>query len=486
MNTVKDLREALAEEVRRLQPPPGLESRVLRQALGSPAARPSSGAASRGANRSWGSHSQTRLTTGVRATGALAAVLLVILIALGIFVGGRVIRDWGNVPARPSTHAVPRTLAGMVSSTAGWLGPGETVQRTTDGGAHWAFADPSSYVASIDASSYFLDATHAWLTTTEGNGQLTLITYRTVNGGKNWDRGTDISVVGGGGLYPRLYFLDVTHGWMLLNIDTIGVPASDTPNPDTTEDALYGTSDGGLHWTQLTANVQSKGTPCGWWRTAFASVSDGWLTLDCQNSSQPVLATHDGGKTWSAVELPLVAAGLTCPCSADPINPITVFDRENAAILVNQDAGPPLLRRLFMTADGGASWSSRTLPGEGQSIIDFVDAKHGWTVAGPNSLLGRDSSGRFPTFPGVTVPLYRTDDGGLTWEPVQNNLPFADENGRLSDLYFVDPQDGFAEGALATGSFLKTEDGGRHWSVVVPTADACPISISTVCHISHR
>lgn len=422
---------------------------------------------------------------GIAILGPIAAVLAVVLTVVGIVLGERVLRDSGAVPAGQSTHAVARTEAGMVSSSAGWLGPGETVQRTTDGGAHWAFADPLSYVASIDASSYFLDATHAWLTTTEGNGPLTLITYRTANGGKTWDRGADISVVGDGGLYPRLYFLDPTHGWMLLNIDTLGVPSSDTPNPDTTEDALYGTSDGGLHWTQLAANVQGKVASCGWWRVAFVSVSDGWLTLDCQNSSQPVLATHDGGRTWSPLALPVVAAGLTCPCLADPITPITVFDRENAAILVNESAGPPFLRRLFMTADGGASWSSRTLPGEDQSLIDFVDAKHGWTVAGPNSLLGRDSTGRFPAFPGVTVPLYRTNDGGLTWVPVQNNLPFSDGNGRFSDLYFVNPQDGFAERALASGSFLKTEDGGRHWSVVVPTADACPISISTICHIGH-
>lgn len=464
MNTVKELREALAEEVRRLQPPPGLESRVLRQALHSITADSTRGGSRRDAIRPWQSRRRGPLPAGVRALRAVAAVLLILVIVVGIFLGGRVLRDWGTVPAHPSTHAVARSLSGMVSPAVGWQIDSGNVQRTTDGGAHWTYVEPATGVPPFGDSGYFLDATHAWVTETIGNGRINLHTYRTADGGKTWDKGTDIAAVGEGGLNPGLYFLDPTHGWMLLNIVTIGVPASETPHPDMVEDALYGTSDGGLHWTPLASNLHTQGSGCDWKGAAFASVSDGWLTVTCgsPNTSDSLLVTHDGGRTWSPQELPLITAGLTCPCSADPI---TVFDREHAAIVVRGSGIPSAEQRVFMTADGGNSWTAPSLPGAEQFIVDFIDPRHGWTVAGPSGFFERDSSGRFPILPGVNVPLYRTDNGGLTWVPVRTNLPFSDANGRLSDLYFVDLQHGFA----STSQFLRTEDGGLHWAVVVQT-----------------
>ena len=53
MKTVKELRAVLAEEVRRLQPPTGLESRVLQQAFGAPANHQARGVSSHGPVRPW-------------------------------------------------------------------------------------------------------------------------------------------------------------------------------------------------------------------------------------------------------------------------------------------------------------------------------------------------------------------------------------------------------------------------------------------------
>jgi photosystem II stability/assembly factor-like uncharacterized protein len=173
--------------------------------------------------------------------------------------------------------------------------------------------------------------------------------------------------------------------------------------------------------------------------------------------------------TWTPQQLPLAEAGLSCPCTAG--TPMA-FDRASAAILVQGSSGTVPAQRLFMTADNGKSWTPRSLPGEFQFVVDFIDAKHGWTVAGPGALFTRDSSGTFPTHPGVTVPLYRTNDGGLTWAPVETNLALSDSNGRLTNLYFVDLQHGFAEryNTAAIGreyrQFLGTDDGGRTWKVV--------------------
>lgn len=101
-----------------------------------------------------------------------------------------------------------------------------------------------------------------------------------------------------------------------------------------------------------------------------------------------------------------------------------------------------------------------------------LDATYGWSVAGPSALFGRDPSGNFPIRSGVTVPLYRTDDGGFTWTAVATNLPLSDNNGRLTDLYFVDFQHGVAERyyspivSRVQKQLLRTDDGGHTWKVV--------------------
>lgn len=461
MNTVRDLREALAGEVRRLQPPAGLESRVLRQALGA-AALPA-----RGATRPWQSR-HASVPNGVRFLGATVAVLLVLLIVAGILLGGRILRDRAPVPAHPSTHPVPRAEPGMVTSAAGWRTNTGPVQRTTDGGVHWTNVEPRPYVDSGSSNAtYFLDATHAWVTEIEGNGPLLLMTFRTADGAKTWDQGAAITVVGAieG---SRLYFIDPKHGWLLLQVVTIAAPASESPNPDMAEERIYGTRDGGLHWAPVARNLHSKNAECSWEGIAFASLNDGWLALYCPSpdSSPPLLATRDGGVTWTSQELPLAEAGLRCPCAADAP---TVFDSANASIVVWDSAGQ---ERFFMTANQGRSWTARTLPGEVQLVIDFIDSNHGWVVAGPSALFTRDPSGALPILPGVTVPLYRTEDGGLTWAPVATNLALSDSNGRLTDLYFVDLEHGFAERYnIATigreyRQFLSTDDGGRTWRVI--------------------
>lgn len=453
MNTVKDLRQALAEEMRRLQPSAGLESRVLHQAFRITAGiDPVRGVARRAAVRPWESRLTRPLTAGMRAVGAVAALLIVILIVVGILLGGRTLHNWGTVPAHhPSTHAIPRAESGMVTSTTGWRSSqGWRVERTTDAGAHWTDVTPQSAVNNeLFASTYFLDATHAWLTEAAGFGPFKLRTARTADGGKTWDQGEAVTGVGAQDSIS-LYFVDAMHGWLVL-----------------AGNVMYGTKDGGLNWTSL-ATSATQARRCTSGAPAFASAKDGWLAQSCSLArEQPLLATHDGGITWVPQQLPLTEAGLTCPCSAGAP---TIFDHEDAAVLVS-GIGPAYLepRRLFMTADGGNSWSARTLPGEDQLVVDFIDAKHGWTVAGSSDLFSRDPTGKLLS--GATLPLYRTNDGGLTWTPIKTNWPSSSSADRVFNLYFVDQQNGFAERfneLTQAGQLLKTVDGGRTWSVVGP------------------
>ena len=97
---------------------------------------------------------------------------------------------------------------------------------------------------------------------------------------------------------------------------------------------------------------------------------------------------------------------------------------------------------------------------------NFVDANHGGVIAG--------TAADFNAVPAVSLPLYRTDDGGLTWVRVPTNAIWrsrADRIGPIDIVRFVDQNNGFAvrEKDQANGyvQWLRTTDGGRTWTVVV-------------------
>lgn len=172
---------------------------------------------------------------------------------------------------------------------------------------------------------------------------------------------------------------------------------------------------------------------------------------------------------------------------------------------------------LFRTTDGGASWAKvASKPGTFIRALGFVDANTGFI-----GNIGTDY------YPGVTdtTPLYRTDDGGVTWTPTElggktitgvcaidvlrsqriyqgkleprlvvhaagrvggptgmlrstdggKSWTVSDLSavaGMILDVKFFDEQTGllFAstgrDPATTEGLILRTADGGKNWSVV--------------------
>ena len=70
---------------------------------------------------------------------------------------------------------------------------------------------------------------------------------------------------------------------------------------------------------------------------------------------------------------------------------------------------------LFRTTDGGATWQKiASRPGTFVRAVGFIDRQNGFI-----GNIGTDY------YPGVTdtTPLYRTRDGGVTWEAVDTGTP---------------------------------------------------------------
>lgn len=159
----------------------------------------------------------------------------------------------------------------------------------------------------------------------------------------------------------------------------------------------------------------------------------------------------DAGASWRRFRVPADAS-------------VRFVDRDHAFA-----AGPT---RLLSTADGGRTWQSRSLPPaapRAQLASWFLDPDHGWYL-----------DRRVVSGTAVSRDLFRTADGGRTWEPV-----WRGSSGTARYPLFRDPLHGWMAADL---SILGTVDGGRTWgalpaplldppaSVVVATQDVVEYS----------
>jgi photosystem II stability/assembly factor-like uncharacterized protein len=189
---------------------------------------------------------------------------------------------------------------------------------------------------------------------------------------------------------------------------------------------LLRTDDGGASWSGITTGI----------------VND-LSRVDPINANSVVIGggcsarrSDDGGQTFH--RLPFTPSEITCP---SPIQAIS-FASPSAGVLLLRDG------TLLSTADGGATFSRRTaIPGTSitgapapasAEDVFFTSATAGFAVTHA---------------PGVGK-LYRTVDGGNTWNPVAS--------GQFNALWFADSNTGYAVG---DGNLLMTTiDGGAVWN----------------------
>ena len=111
--------------------------------------------------------------------------------------------------------------------------------------------------------------------------------------------------------------------------------------------------------------------------------------------------------------------------------------------------------RIFKTADGGATWTKLLdQPGTYFRCIGFRDALHGFA--------GNIGTDYFPNVSDSTA-LYRTDDGGTTWQPV-TTISGETPKG-LCAIQVVTPQVLVAGGRVGGPAYLiRSTDGGSTWT----------------------
>jgi len=336
----------------------------------------------------------------------------------------------------------------------------------------------------------FQDSNNGWGIAVNDGGYL----LRTVDGGTTWMNTTPPGVTCIG-YSTNLSMLDVNTVWVLV------------PNADFFTGKLYRTTDGGLTWTSFDVpfggkNIQfldastglalaDRGAGMGSDSVEMFQTSDGgatWLSVFNNDPNRPdssgslplggikngmtfldantgwvtgtrlvdgevyLFVTHDGGASWSQQSIPL------------PAGYESYQYMPQAPVFFGKDGFLPLVINLssttdftfYTTHDGGTTWTGD--PKNAKSVVTpgsyaFADALHGWCWDGWTN-------------------LYSTTDGAQTWAGMPTGLNLS---GQLSQIEFVPGTasqfNGFALTSVddaGHSQLYKTTDNGISWTPLIP------------------
>jgi len=258
--------------------------------------------------------------------------------------------------------------------------------------------------------AFFITADEGWVSGAAGT------ILHTTDSGKTWTAQLGGDPQSQGEDIIRLFFLDSTHGWAQGRMGE-----------------LFRTTDG-QSWQQVNSAVNGQ-------NVVFTSPSNGFYSYGGK-----IYSTADGGTTWKEVYAcggQTQVQGLTKQFHCDVaalqfVSPLVGYGVGSSNAVLGGGV-------VVKTEDGGATWNVIYIPQEsGNQIADvlsFLDESHGFVLR--------------------AIGVYRTSDGGKSWEGVAMSPPTYDNL-----LKFADPQVGWAAGQLPASSTARltyTTDGGAHW-----------------------
>ena len=250
-------------------------------------------------------------------------------------------------------------------------------------------------------------------------------------------------------------------------------------------DLIMGSADGGATWQQCSRRPDGDIMAGDLWAIAFGDVDSGWAVRRGVTRPQAtLLATTDAGRTWSEQSPGTRNARLLAVAATDARH-VWAVGEQRIKGLGGQGKG-----LVLASADGGATWTRQRLPaGLVPFRAAFADARHGWLIAGGAShfdyhVLATTDGGRhwrlsYSAPNGIalfgvaaagprrcwvvgygehpqTGFAARTTDGGRHWTPQASVAP----KGLLA-VSFPDARSGWAVGD--DGTVIATTDGGATW-----------------------
>ena len=273
---------------------------------------------------------------------------------------------------------------------------GDGIYKSTDGGETWnnTGLKDSEHIAKVLIDPANGDIVYACATGHLWNDNAERGVYKTSDGGKTWRKvlagangSTGCAMLAMSPLEPKTLYASLwdfrRQGWTFRS----GGPGS----------GLFKSTDGGEHWTELTA-PGAKGLPekpYGRIALAVAPSKPQVVYAMIESKSSALFRSADGGQTWTRLDAsqymvwrPFYFGNLI----VDPKDENKVFKVD----------GP-----LLLSVNGGRSFSSVANAGHGDFHDVWIDPNN------PNMIFAGDDGG-----------LWRSEDGGTRWEHLMN-LPVS-------------------------------------------------------------
>lgn len=309
-----------------------------------------------------------------------------------------------------------------LTPSSGYVIVQSVLKRTTDGGATWRQVHPRLERNPWGPVSFVSpdEGVGAWF---PGGGVMRHeVIARTTDGGETWRRiGTTV---------PRF-----TRVELLMHV-TPDLIWAEVAGGRPYVFSLIRSEDGGRTWEVMRRLGRTPAT------LSFPTPDVGFYAvrkrLNSPTGGERLYSTTDGGETWRLVNESRTLWGI------DFVSPSEGWAVGQRGLLLH-------------TEDAGESWAEMKLPVLELAGWDFVDATHGWAEVRvckrPRNETSEQDCKRTQTL------LLSTSDGGLSWEVVRFPSGFA-----LGELQFVDRNVGF--GRTLDTDLYRTTDGGRTWQRV--------------------
>jgi photosystem II stability/assembly factor-like uncharacterized protein len=169
----------------------------------------------------------------------------------------------------------------------------------------------------------------------------------------------------------------------------------------------------------------------------------------------------DGGKSWThlglrdALQIPAILV--------DPRNPNRLF-----VAALGHPYGPNAERGVFRSTDGGQTWQKVLYKDDRTGAIDLAfDPRNSQNVY---AVLWQAQQGPWENgvFSGPNSGLYKSTDGGTTWNPIGAGLPTYAQGGLGRIGLGIAPSDGTRMYALVeargeAGGVYRSDDAGANW-----------------------
>lgn len=230
---------------------------------------------------------------------------------------------------------------------------------------------------------------------------------------------------------------------------------------------IFKTDDGGISWKPIfddqgVSSIGSLAIAPTNHSMVWAGTGETFVIRPAHSIGTGIFLSKDAGKTWK--NMGLKKTGRIGRVIVHPTNSNIVY-----AAALGTTYGPQQERGIYRTKDGGNTWERVLFVDENTGAADLsIDPKN------PNILFAAMWSVHINTWGlnsgGPGGGIYRSTDGGDTWEPMnKNGLPGGKDHPVGKTAVAVAPSNPKRVYALfeeKSPSLYRTDDGGNSWELV--------------------